>query len=103
MFIRQSTYARNVLLALVAAGFTTFRTDIDGQTYEGGDVDKVMADVKDVECCYVGVTNPTTDETGWVFFVWQGPDEHYADGDEIVSDYTMNLDRIIKRTRKVET
>jgi hypothetical protein len=92
--MRQSTYARRVLRALRTAGWTVTGDDVNGPN-SPATTEQVMDTLQNVEAVTVYVRHTETGAESFLFFVWQGPDVEYPDGEEILSDYGMKLDALI--------
>jgi hypothetical protein len=76
--VKQSTFLRLALQALLVAGWTLpKRWTVD-------DILKHDVDAFDVHL-------RRGEERAWLFIVWQGPDDKYEPGEEIISDHSINL------------
>lgn len=96
--MRQSDYAQRVLAALADAGYTL------RMQFTNNLSDKPVAVMVAAALDEMNATDGSTiyverdSETGWLHFVWQGPDVDLDDADdtcEVLSDYTTNLEDII--------
>lgn len=94
--IKQSTFLYRVLKALKAAGWNLFSVDTEGVvTAFGSSVLGVMKECRAVDVCRINVKRHDDESASYLLIVWQGPDDRYPDGEEIISDYGMKLDSVI--------
>lgn len=100
--MKQSTYLRKVLNALVDAGYTITGVDDGGdeKIAVGGIMDTMTA-VKAVDEAYVFVAKG--EEESWLRIIWQGPDATYQEGEEIISDYGVSLSPVLEKIENAAT
>lgn len=99
--MRQSTYLNKVIAKLYEAGYWIsgvsdgeVLTRFKGTTPLVKRKELAMNVIKSVEDGVIYFENSNS-VTGYLVIVWQGPDETYEDGEEIVSDHTVNFSDII--------
>lgn len=96
--MKQSTYLRKVINALKNAGWILVSVDDgDGPQKVSGTAAamEAVSAVEDAVLEFEKRTTGTAVESSFIRVVWQGPDESYEEGEEIVSDYGMKLDSVI--------
>jgi len=90
---KQSTWARKAIANLIGAGWTPNNKGL------GHSQKALMAELmnRDEFRLFLRRVNSVgKPEHAWVWFVWQGPDETTPNGEEIIADYTINLDDILE-------
>lgn len=100
--MKQSTYLRAVLKALYAGGWWIAGVD-DGEGTEyykdttplSARIELTMKAVQAVEDATIMVEN--SEDDAFIRVVWQGDDETYEEGEEVICDHSMNLDAIISK------
>lgn len=91
--MKQSTYARRVLKALEAQGWT-FRIEDDSFKAENRHtVPQVMSFLNSVD--ELNVDCFKENKASFLFFVWQSQNETYPEGEEILCDHGVSLSSII--------
>lgn len=95
--MKQSDFARKVLTSASTAGWTfEISQTNDEAEYTHATLEEVMQDLEATDSLRVYCTQWDAKtrqcQQGWLYFVWQGPDQRYQEGEEILSDYTTNLD-----------
>lgn len=96
--MRQSTFLRSALRALMSAGWYVRVADnvqIDGKRSIASVLSDVMDVARELDYLTIRVRKLDESESGTLFIVWQGPDNTYEDGEEIIADYSMNLDPVL--------
>lgn len=92
--MKQSTFARKVLKAVVANGYKLhIIDDFESQTKDAT-VTEVMDFLKSVDQLDISCTKPDC-QASFLSFIWQGNDESYSEGEEILSDHGVSLSSII--------
>lgn len=93
--MKQSTFLKKALRAIVADGWEIVSVDADGEAIVSGamSVKSAVAAAGEVDECHINVQRKTLTgvERNWLYIVWQGPDATYADGEEIISDHGVGL------------
>jgi len=93
--IKQSTLLRRVLSALIDNGWSFTFLD-DGETRTPvANISDVMKLFRNLDECHVFIEKVSTNERSWLRLIWQGPDNGYPHGEEIVSDHGVNLSSVI--------
>lgn len=87
--MKQSTFLRSALRALVNDGWKL--VDIEG--VPAGSVDSVVKEARQYDHAVIDVEKDG--KTSFLLIVWQGCDDTYQDGEEIISDYGMKLDAVL--------
>lgn len=87
--MKQSEVLRKALTSLTEGGWKIIAVDSEPIN----SVDDAITEVNAVEMATVEFERER--KRSWVLFVWQGPDEKYDEGEEIIADYDMRLDDII--------
>ncbi len=93
--MRQSTFLRRVIRALMDAGYENFVVDFGDQRERVTSIAAAIKELKSVDDAYL--TMSKDGQRSWIRVVWQGPDATYQEGEEIVADYTTNLEPVIGR------
>lgn len=91
--MKQSTFARKVLTALLADGWTFKQVDFGEGNLRVRTVDDVMKFFE--ESFELRIQVQKGKKFSFLYFVWQGSDQEILCGEEVLSDYGMSLDYII--------
>ena len=94
----QSDWVRAYLTAAFAAGWVVAEVQAGDEPYAVADhsPDTLTAAFADVEDMWVGLRQPGGGRS-FLWFVWQGPDATYPDGDEVLADYGVTLDTVVEK------
>jgi hypothetical protein len=95
MEMKQSEYVRLVLTTAVQNNIDIISFDDGGEEFHDPSVDSCLQHFMNVEAGYVRFRDNTLKRTGTMLFLWQGNDETYEAGEEVVSDYHVSLDRLM--------
>jgi len=105
--IKQSTFLRRALKALIADGWTLRAVDVPGEAMtKVSTVSEAIKEVAAVDSAVIRLLRNRQqnvasdvpvegDERGWILAVWQGPDATYKYGEEIISDHSTNLSAVL--------
>lgn len=106
--VRQSTYLRRILKEAIRQGWSLDFVDNGGDEDERVPVttpNQAVKECKAVDCAHVFLRRAAdpdlapplqAEQCAWIFVVWQGPDDKYPEGEEIASDYTVNLNSVFE-------
>lgn len=92
---KQSEWVHAYLTAVLAAGWSVVEVQSGDAPHDcPRTADGLVAAFCEGEDLWVGVQNGG--KRSFLWFVWQGPDATYPDGDEVLADYGVTLDTVVE-------